>query len=232
MGSDHILLSPSPHRNWQPMAFSEEVSEFSTPFTSYAMDHYAMDQQLHAEDNSSAARNRNRSNTSQGKLTGTGSDFAQPPIRTHTKPLHIRKPSQAQLRAAPSMQHLDESKYDHGVSSSPIYPPRQSSHRNFTEFRDASPARSRENERQRHSETPSAYRYTASSRDFLSDTDVDASTPSMTNSRSTRSTGSSNNAQHHSGSTGIIGNFVPIDGSKMASEHASSSSGRKPSMDE
>src|SRR4051794_10240730 len=108
------------------MAFGEDISEFSTLFTSYTMS-----QQSHSENNSkvhgNTTHNRNVSKTSsQGRAMDPSSEFAQPPIHSHTKPLIIRKPS-GQLRVARSQQQLNENNLSHGVSSSPVYPPRRSS---------------------------------------------------------------------------------------------------------
>ncbi|KAH7336383.1 hypothetical protein BKA65DRAFT_538514 [Rhexocercosporidium sp. MPI-PUGE-AT-0058] len=214
------------------MAFGEDISEFSTLFTSYTMS-----QQSHSENNSkvhgNTTHNRNVSKTSsQGRAMDPSSEFAQPPIHSHTKPLIIRKPS-GQLRVARSQQQLNENNLSHGVSSSPVYPPRRSSIRNFHEP-SAPPTRSRENSHQRqHSDTPSALRSTVSSKgDFLSTTSVDASTPSMTSPHTARSPASSNHPHYLSDSSGIIGNFMPVGGNNMASQHISSASGRKASMDE
>ncbi|KAH9224493.1 hypothetical protein DL95DRAFT_452248 [Leptodontidium sp. 2 PMI_412] len=197
-----------------------------------------MNQQSRSEHNSkiqgNSTHNRSVSKTSsQGPSMDPSSEFAQPLIHSHTKPLQIRKPS-GQLRVAQSHQQLNGNAPNHGVSSSPIYPPRRSSIRNFNELNASPPSRSRENGHQRqHSDTPSAFRSTISSKgDFFSDTSVDASTPSMTSPHTARSTVSSNHAHYLSDSSGIIGNFVPVGANKMANQHNCSSSGRKASMDE
>ncbi|PVH88715.1 hypothetical protein DL98DRAFT_622222 [Cadophora sp. DSE1049] len=215
------------------MAFGDELSEFSSLFTSYTMN-----QQSRVDDNSNhgtATHNRNASKmSSQGHPMTSTSDFAQPPVNSDTRPLQSRKPS-GQLRVARSQQQLNINESNHGISSSPVYPPRRSSIRNFNDLNVSPSSRYREHSHQRqHSDTPSAYRSTISSKgDLFSDTSFDASTPSMTTSHTTRSTGSSNHEHYLSDSSGIIGNFVPVGGSKMSNQHASSSSScGKPSMDE
>ncbi|KAG4444426.1 hypothetical protein IFR05_000017 [Cadophora sp. M221] len=197
-----------------------------------------MNQQSTSEHNSKVQVNKthNRSvskMSSQESSMNPSAGFAQPPIHSHTKPLQIRKPS-GQLRVAQSHQQLNGNTTNHGVSSSPIYPPRRSSIRNFNELNTSPTPRDRENVHQRqHSDTPSAFRSTISSKgDFLSDTSVDASTPSMTSPLTARSTASSNHAHYLSDSSGIIGNFVPVGANKMANQQHSSPSGRKASMDE
>ncbi|KAK0109793.1 hypothetical protein ONS95_002467 [Cadophora gregata] len=215
------------------MAFGDEISDFSSLFTSYTMT-----QQSQVEDNSnhnSATHNRNASQmSSQGLSMDSTSDFVQPAVSSDTRPLQIRKAS-GQLRVARSHHQLNMNDRNHGISISAAYPPRRSSIRNINDVNASPSSRYREQGHQRqHSETPSAYRSTISSKgDLLSDTSFDASSPSMTTSNSTRSTGSSNHAHYLSDSSDIIGNFVPVGGNKMPSQHASSSSsGRKVSMAE
>ncbi|CZT51292.1 uncharacterized protein RSE6_12416 [Rhynchosporium secalis] len=201
-----------------------------------------MDQASETEHNSKVPSNkaRNRSvsgSSSQVQSTSPIPELSQPQIKTHTKPLQIRKASN-QLHVAQSQQQLNDYSSTHGsihgVSSSPIYPPRRSSIRKINVSAAPSPTRTRENGHMRpRSDTPSEYRFTISDAgDFLLDTSVDASTPPMMNSHSTRSTGSSNHACYPSDSSGIIGNFVPVGANQMENQPSTYSNGRNVSRNE
>lgn len=190
------------HPQTRPMAFndkSEDTRAFDKLFASSGMTI-----QESNRDNSNRHNNRKRSATDLGQKYSR-QDLAHPLLQTHTTPLQIRKPSNHQVLNS------------NAVSSTPIYPPRRESIRNFQEP-STSPTRGREHtHRRKNSDTPSAFRSTTST--YRSDRLSDAS-PSLDNARSTSL---SQQAQYHSESTGIIGNFVPIGAEDMASSHSLSS---------
>ncbi|KAL2068888.1 hypothetical protein VTL71DRAFT_15226 [Oculimacula yallundae] len=192
-----------------------------------------MNQQPLPEDNSKVdnlTRNRSPSKASvQAQSMNPSPEISQPPSHAHTRPLQIRKPSN-QLRVAQSHQQLNSQNTSQDVSSTPVYPPRRSSIRKFPESDASSPTRPH---LRQHTDAHSAYRFTISDDgDLLPDTSIDASTPSMTTSQSTRSGSSSNHRHLPSASSSIIGNFIPVSTNKMDIQHASQSSGRRPSIDE
>ncbi|KAJ5053975.1 uncharacterized protein L3040_000264 [Drepanopeziza brunnea f. sp. 'multigermtubi'] len=182
----------------QSMAFDDDSEDFRTfdkLFTSSGVTNQAS-----SHDNSTR-NNRKRSSTDLGRMYSTdhAQNSARPPIQTRTQQPQIRKPSSHQVLSSSV------------ASSTPVYPPRRDSVRAFQES-SASPTR-QYTHRRKNSDTPSAFRSTTST--YRSDPRPNASPPLNT----ARSTGSSQNAQYLSESSGIIGNFVPIGAEDMASSH-------------
>ncbi|KAI6714907.1 hypothetical protein JHW43_002561 [Diplocarpon mali] len=174
----------------------------------------ALTDQAPMVNNSSQVNNRKRSSTFLSQRYLTDLDFVPPQVQAHTKPLHTRKAS-GQIRVAQSRQDLGFNTHLF-PSSSPIYPPRRSSIKNFNEL-SASPSRAREHtHRRQNSDTLSA-----ALRCPTSSYSTTHASPSI---NTTRSTTSSHPQRYIPDSTGIIGDFVPIEPTEMASAHYTSAS--------
>lgn len=134
------------------------------------------------------------------------------PSSSPTKPLCIRK-QPSQVCVARSQQHLNNNNNPSKISSDRSYPPRTSSLRRYNDPDGSDRANRREKSHSRESsDNSSAVRSALSKAEGTSifDTSI-AGSPSVA-----RSTVSSYKEHYFSGSSEIIGNFVPLDPADMA----------------